>query len=428
VPEKTISVANIEGRAAERRHRDQVTYLERGNLQRVYELAREQRVERNIPTEWLLQCRTSEIEHNNHFKEQAMTLILSNDDIEELLTMQDCIDVLEDAYAELAEGRGISRTRSDCVAPTKTPDVYYGLKSMCGVIPKLEVSAIRINSDILTWPKRGEKMRREKVPSAPNARYVGLVLLFSTETGEPLAIFPDGVMQRLRVGATNALGVKYLARKTAKSIGILGSGWQAGTQLTGALCVRDIQTVRCFSPNIENRTKFAGEMSATLGIEVIPVGTPEEAVSSADIVMCATNTIENIFFERWIEPGMHFTSIKRPEVEVNAIKRADRLVIHTNDGTPTHFLTKGLVLPEKVDGKGWEVAEEIDFEHLPTLPELITGKTPGRGSDQEVTCFLNNLGLGFQFAAAGSVVYHKAIQKGLGRNLPTDWFTETVHP
>jgi alanine dehydrogenase len=357
-----------------------------------------------------------------------MTLILSNDDVEELLTMQDCIDVLEDAYAELSEGRGISRTRSDCVAPTKTPDVYYGLKSMCGVIPKLEVSAIRINSDILTWPKRGEKMRREKVPSAPNARYVGLVLLFSTETGEPLAIFPDGVMQRLRVGATNALGVKYLARKNAKSIGILGSGWQAGTQLTGALCVRDIQTVRCFSPNIENRTKFAREMSETLGIEVIPVDTAEEAVSSADIVMCATNTIENIFFERWIEPGMHFTSIKRPEVEVNAIKRADRLVIHTNDGTPIHFLTKGLVLPEKADGKGWEVAEEIDFEHLPTLPQLITGKTPGRGSDQEVTCFLNNLGLGFQFAAAGSVVYHKAIQKGLGRNLPTDWFTETVHP
>jgi alanine dehydrogenase len=357
-----------------------------------------------------------------------MTLILSNEDVEQLLTMQDCVNVLEEAYLELAEGRGISRTRSDCVAPTKTPVFFYGLKSMCGVLPKLEVSAVRINSDILSWPKKGGNMRREKIPAAPNARYVGLVLLFSTETGEPLAIFPDGVMQRLRVGATNALGLKYLARANARTVGILGSGWQAGTQLTGALAVRDIQKVHCYSPNPENRKAFAADMTKTLGVDVVAVGTPEEAVHAADIVMCATNSIENVFFERWIEPGMHVTSIKRPEIQASAVRRADRLVIHTNDATPLHFLTKDLVLPEKADGKGWEVAEEIDFATLPTLPELIAGKTRGRCAEEEVTCFLNNLGLGFQFAAAGSVVYQKARQKGIGHDLPTDWFTETVHP
>ena len=100
---------------------------------------------------------------------KQMTLILSNADAEKLLTMPECIDVLEEAYAELAEGRGVSRTRSDCFAPTTREDALYSLKSMDGVIPKFGVGAVRINSDIVTWPKRGNNVRREKIPAAPGA-------------------------------------------------------------------------------------------------------------------------------------------------------------------------------------------------------------------------------------------------------------------
>src|ERR1700719_1609785 len=170
-----------------------------------------------------------------------MTLILSNDDVGKLITMPECIDVLEEAYLELAEGRGISRTRSDCITPTGRADALYSLKSMDGVVPKLGVGAVRINSDIVTWPKQGTNRRRGKVPAAPNGRYVGLVLLFSSDNGEPLAILPDGVLQRIRVGATNGLGIKYLARKDARAVGILGSGWQAATQLMAACAVRKIE-------------------------------------------------------------------------------------------------------------------------------------------------------------------------------------------
>jgi len=357
-----------------------------------------------------------------------MTLILSNADVEKLLTMRECIDVLEEAYVELIEGRGVSRTRSDCFTPTARADALYSLKSMDGVVPKLGVGAVRINSDIITWPKRGNNMRREKVPAAPNGRYVGLVLLFSVENGEPLAILPDGVMQRMRVGAANGLGIKYLARQNAKAVGILGSGWQAGAQLMAACAVREIAIIRCFSPNAQNRDAFAKEMSALLGVEVVPVGQPEEAIKGADIAMCATNSIDHIFFERWIEPGMHVTSIKRPEIEVKAIKRADRVVIHWNEPSPIHVAAEGVVIEEKVEGRGWQVAEEIDFKALPTLPELLVGRTAGRTSDGDVTCFINNIGLGYQFAAAGSVVYRKAKASGLGHDLPTDWFTEDVHP
>jgi ornithine cyclodeaminase/alanine dehydrogenase-like protein (mu-crystallin family) len=357
-----------------------------------------------------------------------MTLILSNADVEKLLTMPECIEVLEEAYVELAEGRGVSRTRSDCITPTSRPDAVYALKSMDGVIPKLGIGAIRINSDIVTFPKRGNNIRREKVPAAPNGRYCGLVLLFSTENGEPLAILPDGVMQRMRVGAANGLGVKYLARKDARTVGILGSGWQAGAQLMAVCAVRAIETIRCFSPNPTNREAFSKQMSAVLGVEVIPVDQTENAIEGADIVMCATNTLDNVFFERWIRPGIHLSSIKRPEIEIKALERADRIVLHSHDASPIHVTTRDLAGAEKDKERGWSTAGELDFQKLPTLPELIAGKVEGRGSAEEVTCFMNNIGLGYQFAAAGAVVYRKAKESGIGHELPTDWFTEDVHP
>jgi alanine dehydrogenase len=236
-----------------------------------------------------------------------MTLILSNDDVAKCLSMPECIEVMEDAYVELREGRGVNRVRSDCLVPSGNGDALYSLKSMDGVIPKLGIGAVRIDSDIVTWPQHGNARRRVKVPAAPGGRYVGLVLLFSSRTGELLAIMPDGVIQRMRVGAANGLGVKYLARKDARSLAVLGSGWQAGAQLMAACAVRSVESIRCFSPDAEHRAQFARAMSHELGVEVVPVAQPEEAIAGADIVMCASNSIDNIFFERWIEPGMRCT-------------------------------------------------------------------------------------------------------------------------
>lgn len=358
-----------------------------------------------------------------------MTLILSNDDVEKLLTMPDCIAALEEAYVEMAEGRGISRQRSDCITPTTySDDAIYGLKSMDGVVPKLGVGAIRINSDIVTNPLIGNTRRRVKIPAAPNDRYVGLVLLFSTHNGEPLAIFPDGVLQRMRVGATNGLGVKYMARENAQTLAILGSGWQAETQLTAACSVRDIKAIRCYSPNVENREAFSARMSETLGIPVTPVTQPEEAVAGADIVMCGSNSLDPIFFARWIEPGMHLSSIKKPEIEPAAIRAAAKVVVHTHDTSPILVVAKGANFRENTKEAGWNAANKLDFKAFPTLPQLIAGYVKGRESDEEVTCFLNNLGLGYQFAAAGSVIYKRAVEQNVGHALPTDWFTETVHP
>jgi len=357
-----------------------------------------------------------------------MTLILSNEDVAKCLSMPECMEVMEDAYIELREGRGVNRVRSDCLVPAGNGEALYSLKSMDGVIPKLGIAAVRIDSDIVTWPKRGNARRRVKVPAAPGGRYVGLVLLFSSRTGEPLAIMPDGVIQRMRVGAANGLGVKYLARKDASSLAVLGSGWQAGAQLMAACAVRSIEVIRCFSPDPEHRARFAYAMSDELSVEVMPVAQPEEAIFGADIVMCASNSIDNIFFERWIEPGVHLSSIKLPEIESAAVRRADRLVIHSREGKPFHVAAKDIAVPERAEGRGWELGEGIDFERTPVLADLIAGAADGRRSDREVTCFLNNLGMGYQFAAAGALVYRRARENGLGHELPTEWFTEDVHP
>ena len=93
-----------------------------------------------------------------------------------------------------------------------------------------------------------------------------------------------------------------------------------------------------------------------------------------------------------------------------------------------HDVVAGLDVAEKDSNKGWALGTGIDFARTPTLAEVIAGKATVRGTESEVTCFINNLGLGYQFAAAGAVVYRKAKEAGLGHDLPTDWFTQDVHP
>jgi ornithine cyclodeaminase/alanine dehydrogenase-like protein (mu-crystallin family) len=239
---------------------------------------------------------------------------------------------------------------------------------------------------------------------------------------------PDGVIQRTRVGATNGLGIKYMARENADTIGILGSGWQAGTQLMAACAVRNIKSIKVFSPNEKNRVNFAQEMSDVLNCEIAPVSNVEAVVSDVDIVMCSSNSIDAIFFEKWVKPGLHVSSIKMPEVEEAALRRADRVGLHFGQRQPDTVTASNLAPPDRRSGKGWAVNATFDFDSCPKLPEMIVGEAKGRESDNESTVFINDMGLGLQFAAAAGLAYRKAKEAGLGHELPTDWFTEDVHP
>src|ERR1051325_7597140 len=138
-------------------------------------------------------------------------LVLSNDDIARVLTMQDCIAALEPMYRDYVAGRALLSPRVDNIMPTAHESGAYAFKQMSGGWPAQGVQALRVNSDIITYPVVAGTRRRVKQPLA-GGRWVGLVMLFSTETGALLGMFPDGVMQRLRVGAASGLALKHLAR------------------------------------------------------------------------------------------------------------------------------------------------------------------------------------------------------------------------
>jgi alanine dehydrogenase len=358
-----------------------------------------------------------------------MTLLISNEDAEEILSITDCIEALEQMYRELADARAVSGHRSDMVTETAHESGTYSLKMMGGVIPAFEVGAVRINSDLLGYPESGGIKRRVKIPAAPGERWVGLVLLFSTRTGEPLAIFPDGIVQHMRVAGTSALGVKYMAREDAKTVALLGAGWQAAAQIPAVMAVRNIEKFRVYGPTPERREKLCTEMEEKTGIEIRPVSDAPSAIKDADIVLCATNSMTTVFFKEWLEPGMHVGSIRHGEIEPAAINTADRVAIHDPDGLSSGYVvsTQGMALG---DGKK-QTASDPTLKHLadaPILADLVSGKAPGRTSDTEISQFLNYQGLGIQFAAAGWALYQKAKEHGRGRDLPTDWFTEDVIP
>ncbi len=354
-------------------------------------------------------------------------LVLSNEEIEKLLDMRECIDALDAMYRDLAEGRALISPRVDNLAPTSREGAYYAFKHMGGTWPARNIQALRLNSDVITHPVVAGKSRRVKVPAA-GGRWVGLVLLFSTQTGELLALFPDGVAQRARVGAANGLAARYLARPDAADVALIGSGWQAGTQLAALRCVRDVKRVRIYSPNAANREAFAAAARAD-GVNITPVASAEQCVRGADIILSATSSMVRTIEPEWLVPGVHASCIKAQEVDAEVLRRCDRVVLHER----THARQVDNVMPGTPNRAedpdvGWWAEAGTRAADYPDLPALVTGRTPARTKPDEITCFVNNVGLGLQFAAVGAVLLERARAAGVGHELPGEWFTESVHP
>jgi ornithine cyclodeaminase/alanine dehydrogenase-like protein (mu-crystallin family) len=162
---------------------------------------------------------------------------------------------------------------------------------------------------------------------------------------------------------------------------------------------------------------------------MLPAGSAEEAVRGADIVLCATNSLDPVFFEDWIEPGMHLGAIRDGEIEPAAIAGCDVALLHDPASIDTgHYqTTHGLRIPDQEKETASNPALRFLAE-APTIFDLIAGKTAGRSDAHQTTCFLNLRGLAVQFTAVGAALYEKARQTGRGRDLPTEWFTENVHP
>jgi ornithine cyclodeaminase len=304
------------------------------------------------------------------------TLILSHDEVEELLTMEECIAVMEDALAALARGEVHNPLRQAIRAPGApgllglmpgwragaTP--YYGLKEVC-VFPEN--------------PKRGLDT------------HVGTVILHSGETGEPLAILNASAITAIRTAAVSAVATKLLAREDASVLAVLGGGVQAKSHLRAIPLVRNIKEVRLYSRS-----------SGT-------VASAEEAVRGADIIVTATSSREAILQKEWIKPGAHINAVGSSIAAARELDGAtiaatslfvDRRESTVNESGDYLFaLQEGAIIgPEHIRGE---------------LGEILIGSARGRTSPDEITLF-KSLGLAVEDLASAAYLYEKAKENGRG--------------
>jgi len=349
-------------------------------------------------------------------------LVLSNDDIARLLSMQDCMAALEPMYRDYVNSRTLLSPRIDNIMPTSHEGGYYAFKHMGGGWPAQGVQALRINSDIITHPLIGGMPRRVKQPLA-GGRWVGLVLLFSTETGALLAMFPDGVMQRMRVGAASGLALKHLAREEVSTLALIGTGWQAGAQLMAARAVRNFREVRVYSPRRESREAFVAQNE-----NVRAVDSAEACVEGADVILAATSSMVRVIEPKWLRPGMHIGCIKSQEIDGEVLDRCDRVFVHNRQQAKQfNNVMPGTPNVDEAREQGWW-NDSARSDRYPDLGELLAERAPGRERADEITCFANNVGTGLQFAAAGALALRKAREQSVGKELPDEWFSEDVHP
>jgi ornithine cyclodeaminase/alanine dehydrogenase-like protein (mu-crystallin family) len=341
------------------------------------------------------------------------------------------LDAVERSQRAVAAWEAVSSPRIDTLAPTTSGEgpATYGLKTMCGLWPEAGVAALRINSDVLVWPTVAGNVRRDRLPT-PSGRWNGLVILYNMATAEPLMISPDGYISRLRVGATNALAARYLAREDARVLALLGTGWQAGGQLMAHCAVRAIDEVRVFSPNSSHRERFCRELQPRVKARLVPVDAAESAVREADIIATATNSMEPVHQISWRRPGVHYSAVKVQEMDQVFLEAVDRAFVFSKNPIttrPQFVLLPSVKTPESITG-WWQDRDGALWDRLEELPRLFTGEVKGRESQDETTAFVNNVGQGLQFAAVAKRVYEEARARGVGKELPTEWFTQDVHP
>ena len=368
-----------------------------------------------------------------------MTLILNNEEEEGLFDIGRAIALLEDGYRELGEGRAVIRPRVHSYMQAHVPETTYNFKSMEGGLERLGVMALRISSEHHRRDNRYGLGRDDKVPAPAGGKFLGLVLIFSTDTTELLAIMPDGFIQSQRVGATWAIAAKHLAKQRCETVAVYGSGQQAPAFLEAHCLARPgVKLVKVYSPNAEHRHAFARQMSSKLEIEVVAADEPREAMRGADMVISVNNAREPVVFSDWLEPGMHVCAISPGQTDEEAFfTKVDIWVVH-------HRLTSMVVTTKAAASReaGSERArpEPLGLDKIPTLADLLCGRVAGRTSDEQITYFggrnlgrgaeasFGSSGTGVQFSAIGYDIYQRAKEAGIGREVPSDWFLEDLHP
>lgn len=237
------------------------------------------------------------------------------------------------------------------------------------------------------------------------------VLLHDARTGRALALIEADRLGQVRTGAASAVATDLLARRDARTLGMIGSGYQARTQLEAIAQVRDLERVQVYSRRAEPLQAFCREMAERIGTRVEPAATARAAVSDKDIVVTVTPAAEPVLHAVDIRPGQHINAAgsNRPgnrELGEEVVMRCSVIAV---DSRATALLEAGDLLPLLADGR---LAEDA----LVPLGAIAAGGHPGRTSAEEITLFCSQ-GIAALDLAAGFIVYQKALQAGRGQEV-----------
>ena len=316
-----------------------------------------------------------------------MTLFLDENCVAELVGMDDALEAVEEVFGEVGRGN-----------VTNVPRIRAPLKD----------GTLRITAAVLNYRGYyGVKVSSTTIFESSAGRVFSL---YRADTGELAAIVQVFAMGALRTGAASGIATKYMARKDASRLGVIGTGRQARTQAEAICKIRPIGEILVFSRSAENRARFCAEL-ADLG-EAVPVDSAEAAVRDCDIVVTATTATEPVLLGDWLAPGTHVNAIGanyeyRRETDSAAIGRT--AIIATDDQEQVKYEATDLTAPVAEGIIGWD--------RVVGLGDIVAGKTPGRQTDQDITLF-KSLGVALEDVALAACAYEKALKAGIGQSLP----------
>jgi ornithine cyclodeaminase len=317
--------------------------------------------------------------------------VLNQQEVEQLLDMEGCIEAMAEALASLARGEVHVPLRAVVRPPGE--DTFIGLMPAhrAGVAPLYSLKTVCVFPDN---PKRGLDAHQ------------GTVTLFDGETGETRAVMNASAITAIRTAAVSAVATRLLAREDARVLGVLGAGVQARSHLEALRLVRDFDRVRIFSPTAAHAEALAAEAGGEA------VGSAEEAVRGADVVVTATSSTEPVLRREWLEPGAHVNVVGgRPptmrELDVATVADSafyvDRRESAENEAYDYRdALESGAIGPGHIRGE---------------IGEVLIGAAPGRSSPEELTVF-RSLGLAVEDLAAAEYVVRRARESGVGVEVP----------
>ena len=318
-----------------------------------------------------------------------MALFLNEQQVADLLPMKECIDALEESFAHAGAGSTDLKPRSRI----RMPGGFFHFMSAADAGHKV--------FGFKAYPSfagpGGAKM---------------MVMLYDYESGQLLSCMEGGRLGQIRTGAASGLATAYMAKKDATSLGLIGTGFQARTQLEAIAAVRDLGEVKVFSRREERREDFARRSGERLGLRITPVGSAKECVSDVDIVAVITSARDPVLQAEWLKQGAHVNAAggnhwMRREIDEATVTGADVIVV--DDLDQAKIECGDLMWPEARGTFRWDMAHE--------LQDVVAGRVAGRPSDDSLTLF-ESMGVALEDIAAAQLVYRKAVEQEIGQELP----------